>query len=232
VLKTIRFTLGILAVTGALAAHPVIAMAQETPRPASRGDADPGGRGREHIGRMSLTTPRLSGDVTGSDIAERSCATTERQVLGSRDAAIVWARGNGGQSLTQIPSSDGQSHYLVDLVGGSLELIGPEHALQRISWMGDSSESREWSSFIDRYAAGQTGFVTDVLADTTSETPDESVDLADRTLHVMAIRASAGTLLVLAVKDAVDRAADASEGSSFGPGLGAPRSGTACRVLA
>jgi hypothetical protein len=158
------------------------------------------------------------------------CIATARQVLGPRSAAIVWARGHGALSMTEVPPSDGQSHYLLDLDGGSLELIGPEPALQRVSWMGDPSESREWSSFLDRYAAGQTGFVTDVLADTTSETPDESVDLADRTLRVMAIRASAGTLLVLAVKDATDRGTDASDGSSSG--LGDLTSGTACEVAA
>jgi hypothetical protein len=181
---------------------------------------------------MAVAHP-VSAAVNGTWItaSEEVCTATAQQVLGPRSAAIVWARGHGAQSLTEIPRSDGQSHYLVDLDGGSLELIGPEPALQRVSWMGDSSESREWSSFLDRYAAGQTDFVTGVLADTTSGTPDESVDLADRTLRVMAIRASAGTLLVLAVKDATDSAEDASEGPPHGPGM-ALTSGTACEVVA
>jgi hypothetical protein len=198
VVKAIRFTLGVLAVTGTLAALPVGATAQGT----------------------------------ATDSTDRYCATSAQEVLGSRGAAIAWARSHGAQKLTEIPPSDGQSHYMVNLDGGSLELIGPEPALHRISWVGDSSAFDEWASFLDHYAPGQTSFVTGVLADTTAESPDESVALADRTLRVMAIRASAGTLLLLAVKDATDRETDASQGPSSEPGLGAYTSGTACGVLA
>jgi hypothetical protein len=160
------------------------------------------------------------------------CVTRAQEVLGPRSAAFAWARSHGAQSATEIPPSDGQGHFIVNLESGSLELIGPEPALQRVSWMGDSSAFDEWASFLDRYAAGQTGFVAGLLADTTSGSPDASVALADRTLRVMAMRASAGTLLLLAVKAGADSGSDASQVPSPEPTLATDTFGTACGVLA
>lgn len=206
-MKTTRFALGALALAGVLAAVPVGATAAGTASPTS-----------------PAAPYRPAADVL--------CALTAHRALGSRSAAIAWARSHGAAKLSLIPPSDGQAHYVVDLEGGSLELIGPEPALQRISWMGDSSAFDEWASFLDHYAPGQARIVAGVLGDTRSESPDASVALADRTLRVMAIRGSNGTLLLLAVKAGTDREPGVSRGPSGEPGLGTQALGMACGVLA
>jgi hypothetical protein len=201
---------------------------------AADGDSDHSTRqrGRDHVDRPTMSGPHLGSDVTATDNAGRLCALPARVALGPFSAAIAWARSRGAQKLRVIPPSDGQAHFIVDLEGGSLELIGLGPVLQRISWMGDPSAFDEWASLLDHYAPGQTGFVAGVLGDPTSGSTDESVVLADRTLRVMAIGASAGTLLLLAVKAGTDGEPEGSQERPAEPGLGTSTSGTTCRVLA